>query len=85
MVWFVTGDRSGLVLGVSASGKAICHGTAKHEPIPPGLDEYGDTTDHAILKRIESAGCSWTIVQSTLDEFSMSIRFIDSDKAAHVN
>jgi hypothetical protein len=65
MVWFITGNRSDLVLAVSDSGAPICHGQGKHEPRPTGVDDFGSNIDRALLTRIQAAECGWTIALPT--------------------
>lgn len=65
MVWFITGNRSDLVLAVSDSGVPICHGQGKHQPQPTGIDDFGGNIDRALLKRIQAAECGWTIALPT--------------------
>lgn len=61
MVWFISGDRVGLALGVSESGFLNCHGSCQHDPRPPGLNDFGGNIDHSLLARIKQAECSWSI------------------------
>jgi len=66
MVWFVTGSKNNIALGVSESGVPICHGEGKHDPRPPGIDSYGGNIDPVLLKRIQGARCGWTVA-ATID------------------
>ena len=68
MVWLITGNRKGLVLGVSDSGAPICHGGATHQCVPPGLNDFGGNIDHQLLKRTQGAECGWTIARATESE-----------------
>src|SRR5277367_899620 len=58
MLWLISGDRNGVVLGVSDTGMPICHGRGSHEPKPPELD-------HALLGRIRAAPCGWRLTASS--------------------
>jgi hypothetical protein len=68
MGWFITGNRKGLVLGVSDTGLPICHGSGAHDPKSPGLNDFGGNIDHTLLQRIQQAECGWTIVISSESE-----------------
>ena len=68
MVWSITGKRSGLVLGVSDTGCPGCHGRGNHEPVPLGLNDFGGNIDHALLRRIRAAECSWSLFPSSESE-----------------
>jgi hypothetical protein len=59
MVWFISGSRVGLALGVSESGALHCHGSCQHDPRPIGLNDFGSNIDHSLLGRIRRADCSW--------------------------
>ncbi|UIF89280.1 hypothetical protein [Cupriavidus sp. UYPR2.512] len=64
MSWFITGRRDGLVLRVSEAGVPILGGKGLHECRPAD----GGRFDKALLKRIEEAGCEWTITVPTQSE-----------------
>lgn len=68
MVWSITSKRSGLVLGVSDTGSPSCHGRGNHEPVPPGLNDFGGNIDHELLRRIRAAECSWSLFTSSESE-----------------
>ena len=68
MVWFVSGDRTGLVLGVSKSGAPTCYGSGRHEPRPPGLDDLSGNIDLVLLGRIKQSKCLWSVVTSDDDD-----------------
>lgn len=60
MSWSISGTHVGTVLAVSDAGVPICHGKGEHEPIPPGLDDYGSNINRNSLARIKKAKCVWT-------------------------
>lgn len=68
MVWSISGNRSGLILGVSDAGSPGCHGRGNHEPVPVGLNDFGGNIDHALLRRISAAECSWSLCSSSESE-----------------
>lgn len=68
MVWSITGNRSGLVLGVSDTGSPVCHGQGFHEPVPDGLNDFGGNIDRTLLRRIRAAECSWALYPSSESE-----------------
>ena len=61
MTWLVSGDRVGTVLAVSDSGVPICHGEGQHEPLPPGINDFGGNINRTLLTRLQKAKCAWTV------------------------
>lgn len=61
MTWLITGSRIGTILAVSDSGVPICHGEGQHEPLPPGMNDYGGNINRTLLSRLQKAKCAWTV------------------------
>lgn len=61
MTWLVSGNRIGTVLAVSDSGVPICHGEGQHEPLPPGMNDFGGNINRTLLTRLQKAKCAWTV------------------------
>lgn len=69
MGWFITGNRRGLVFGVSDSGLPRCHGSGTHTLEHSERHGFGINTDQH--RRIQQAECSWSIVTSSESELNI--------------
>lgn len=61
MTWVISGSRIGTVLAVSDAGIPICRGEGEHEPLPPGMNDYGGNINRLLLSRLQKAKCAWTV------------------------
>jgi hypothetical protein len=56
---------------VKKSGRAACHGSGVHSPVPAGLTDLRANIDFALLKRIQAAECSWSLYAATDSELNI--------------
>ena len=67
MVWFLSGARDQLHIGIEGNGAMSVWGSAAHDP-RPALD-----TDVEVLNHLRRTQCSWSVLSPAADEFNLLI------------